>query len=80
MEELIMTTTKDFVPLILEFLGENVIEYQVHGYHYISVNLRDVNFTIDGISWEKVMSKFMKENGYIVAFGYDNGNWADIFL
>lgn len=44
------------------------------------MNLKDVNFEIDGAKWEEAILNYLKQNGFNdIGFEYGVGNWVTVF-
>ncbi|KIL38686.1 hypothetical protein SD70_24880 [Gordoniibacillus kamchatkensis] len=74
-----MDQHEKFVSLVLDFLGDEVVEAEEYYYNSVTVNLKDVNFKINGVEWEQAIQERLKQNGYDnIGFEYGDGNWVTI--
>ncbi|MFC0212114.1 hypothetical protein ACFFK0_06535 [Paenibacillus chartarius] len=75
-----MDEQQKYVSLVLKFLSDEVVEAEEYGSDSVTLNLKDVNFEIDGVEWEQAIQEHLKENGYNdVSFQYGDGNWVTIY-
>lgn len=68
-----------FVSLVLDFLGDEVVEAEEYDSESVKLNLNDVNFEINGAEWEQAIKEHLKGNGYDdISFNYGNENWVTV--
>lgn len=74
-----MDEQNKIVSLAFDFLGDEVVDAEEYDSESITLNLRDVNFEINGAEWEQAIKEHLKENGYDgVCFNYRDGNWVTV--
>lgn len=69
---------KTFEQLVLEFLGEMVIENECYGKNEITLNLKDVNHEVSGEPWENWLKQYLKSHNHAVRFSYGDGHWVTV--
>jgi hypothetical protein len=69
-----------FVALVLDFLKDEILECDSCSEEYgITLNLKDVNFEIDGVEWETAIQDYLSEHSYGARFTFGDGNWTTIY-
>lgn len=69
----------NFEKLIMSFLKNQIVDiYEGDGSNDITVNLKDVNFEIQGLEWEKSLLNYLNKHDYSASFSYGDGNWVTI--
>ncbi|WP_248928945.1 DUF6075 family protein [Paenibacillus hamazuiensis] len=69
---------ENFVSLVLYFLADEVVKAEEYYYNSVTVNLKDVNFQVNGVKWEQALQEYMEGNGYTINFEYGDGNWVTV--
>ena len=75
-----MDEQQKYVQLVVNFLNDEVMEVEEYESYSVTMNLKDVNFEINGVEWEQAIQEHLKENGYDnVGFQYGDGNWVTVY-
>jgi hypothetical protein len=70
---------REFVTLILDFMKDEVVEFEKYGHFEVTLNLKDVNLEIAGVDWNIAIKQFLIKRGYNVRFEFGDENWVTIF-
>jgi len=69
-----------FVTLTLDFLKDEIMEcFEASEEDGITVNLKDVNYEINGVEWNKAIQEYLSKQNYGVSFTFGDGNWTTIY-
>lgn len=73
-------TQKSLDELIIEFLGEEIVDCEVPGDSLVTLNLINVNYKINGVEWQEALKKYLLGLGFEAKFSYGDENWVTIEL
>lgn len=70
---------KTFSELVLDFLGHEVLEFDVYGNgNEVNMNLRCVNHEAYGLHWSEHLTDYLSRYDHEVNYTYANGNWCSV--
>lgn len=67
-----------FIWLVRNFLGSEIITYEVYGDFEVTLHLKNVNRKIGKIDWEDALEKHLSEENIKVSFNYGDGHWVTV--
>ena len=67
-----------FDDLLLEFMADEIIDYEKFDKLDVSVELKDVNKEFNGDSWESILKEYMSRYDFQLKVYYCDGNWVNI--
>lgn len=70
----------EYVSLVMNFLKDEILDCIDASENWITVDLRDCNFEVNGVNWHEALQEHLSKYNYSVRFTGGDGHWSSVHL